>query len=86
MLAIDMACKDRMIAIEYDGPSHFLKGVDFVELSMENGPTKAKRRMLQKLGWTVINLDWKDNKKHETNSEWLKLKLVESGVDLLESK
>jgi hypothetical protein len=83
LLAIDIACKERMIAIEYDEPSHFLKDTDFVELAVENGPTKAKRRMLQKLGWTVINLDWKEEIKHRSSStKWLKNKLRSAGVDV----
>jgi hypothetical protein len=82
LLAIDMACKKGMVAIEFDGPRHFLKGTDFVELSStENGTTKAKRRLLQRLGWTVINLDWKEYKKCNSNTKWLKFKLGEAGVE-----
>ena len=58
MMAIDMACKKRKIAVEYDGPSHYLKAVGSgVRTSTENGATKAKRRFLEQLGWNVINID-----------------------------
>ena len=60
MLAIDFACPERMIAIEFDGPSHYLKEVGSGELTFtENGATKAKRRYLEQLGWTVINIDYR---------------------------
>ena len=61
MLAIDFACPERMIAIEFDGPSHFLKAVGSGKLTCtENGATKAKCRYLEQLGWTVINIDYRD--------------------------
>jgi len=86
MLAIDMACTKRMIAIEFDGPSHFLKALGSGELtSTENGATKAKRRFLEQLGWTVINLDYRDYIKAKSRSnekEWLRKKLKASGVSL----
>ena len=61
MLAIDFACPERMIAIEFDGPSHFLKAVGSGKLTCtQNGATKAKQRYLEQLGWTVINIDYRD--------------------------
>lgn len=45
LLSIDIACPDRMIAIECDGPSHYLSNLHSVEEKRENGPTKAKRRI-----------------------------------------
>ena len=46
MLAIDFACPERMIAIEFDGPWHYLKAVGSGKLTCtENGATKAKRRL-----------------------------------------
>ena len=86
MLAIDMACTERKIAIEFDGPTHFLKALGSGKLtSTENGATKAKRRFLEQLGWTVINLDYRDyiNAKSRSNEkEWLRKKLKASGVTL----
>jgi hypothetical protein len=52
MLSIDMACRDRMVAIEFDGPSHFLMEAHSGKVSkVENGATKAKRLFLERLGW-----------------------------------
>ncbi len=56
MLAIDMACRKQMIAIEFDGPSHFLREVRSGKvLEVENGANKAKRQFLERPGWKVVN-------------------------------
>ena len=81
LLSIDIACPDRMIAFECDGPSHYLSAVDGVENRRENGPTKAKRRLLQELGWNVINLSWMEARQHQTSEEWIRAKLSEAGVE-----
>jgi len=84
MLAIDFACTEQKVAIEYDGPSHFLKALGSGELtSTENGGTKAKRRFLEQLGWTVINMDYRDLMRAQNESMekgWLREKLVAEGV------
>jgi len=84
MLAIDFACPRGKIAIEFDGPSHFLKAVGSGKLtSTENGATKAKRRYLEQLGWTVINIDYRDyiQAKQASNEErWLREKLHAFGI------
>ena len=51
-LSIDMANRERMIAIEFDGPSHFLSD------HQHNGPTKFKTRLLEALGWQVLRIDY----------------------------
>jgi len=88
MLAIDLACKERMIAIEFDGPSHYLKALGTGMLTTkENGGTKAKRRFLKQLGWTVINLDFRDYMEADRKSnlkQWLGEKLKAAGVNLLQ--
>ena len=81
LLSIDIACPDRMVAIECDGPSHYLSIIGHVE-RRENGPTKAKRRLLQHLGWIVINLNSAEAFQHELSKEWLRDKLSEGGVKL----
>jgi hypothetical protein len=55
MLSIDMACRERMVAVEYDGSYHYLSS------GRENGRTVAKRRLLERLGWKVVNIPWYDN-------------------------
>ena len=87
MLAVDFACPERMIAIEFDGPSHFLKAVGSGKLTAtENGATKAKRRYLEQLGWKVINIDYRDSDQAQRASigkQWLRELLNASGVSLL---
>ncbi|KAI2514298.1 endonuclease [Fragilaria crotonensis] len=82
LLAIDMACPDRMIAIEYDGPNHYVSIPGDSEKRVENGPTKAKRRLLQQLGWVVINLNWMEAYRNQMSSEWVRAKLTEAGIAL----
>ena len=61
-MAIDFACKEKKIAVEYEGRYHFL-----TELGegtgdnggRENGRTLARRRLLKQLGWTVVYRDRK---------------------------
>ncbi|KAI2495864.1 RAP domain [Fragilaria crotonensis] len=84
MLSIDLACVERRIAIECDGPSHYLSVAGDNEGNrLENGPTKAKRRLLQQLGWNVINLNWAEARQHQVSQEWLRSKLSDAGVVLL---
>jgi hypothetical protein len=75
MLAIDMACRKRMVAIEFDGPSHFLREVGSGKvLEIENGATKAKRRFLERLGWKVVNIryfDWAKAKSKEAKRSFV---------------
>ena len=45
----------RKIAIEFNGPSHYVKckGRD-----VENGQTRFKRRLLERLGFYVVSIHW----------------------------
>jgi very-short-patch-repair endonuclease len=52
MLSIDMACARRRVAVEFDGPWHYLNN------GRENGKTVAKRRLLERLGWKVVSLSY----------------------------
>ena len=86
MMAIDFACKTRMVAIEYDGETHFLQALESGEFTVErNGTTKAKRQLLQQLGWTVINLDyrhWREACDKQRQEEWLRRELKKADVML----
>ena len=79
MLAIDVACKEEKIAIEFDGPLHYLKELGSGKVSLtENGTTRAKRQFLENLGWTVINIDYRDwikAKSSGNEKHWLREKL-----------
>eukprot|EP00978_Attheya_sp_CCMP212_P000883 scaffold1892_cov47-Attheya_sp.AAC.2 len=85
MLAIDMACPKQKIAIEFDGPSHYLKEVGTGDVTrVENGATKAKRRFLERVGWKVINLNYQDwieaNCTESKGRLWLKEILSNAGI------
>ena len=75
VLAIDMACKDKLVAVEFDGPNHFLREVRTGRvLNMPDGPTKAKHRLLEHLGWRVIHIpyyDWMKLRGREAKEEYL---------------
>ena len=63
-LAIDMACRKRKVAVEYDGKHHFLtelKPGAKENFGKENGTTVAKRRLLEQLGWKVVSVPFQDN-------------------------
>jgi hypothetical protein len=54
LMAIDIACKKGMIAIECDGPQHYLSS------GRDSGRTVAKRRLLESSGWKLINVSYRD--------------------------
>ena len=89
LLAIDFACRKKKIAIEYDGSFHYLKALGTGKLTTtENGATKAKRRCLQKLGWTVINIDYREYRQAKRRDssmvkQCLADKLTRAGVQLV---
>ena len=68
-LAIDIANVDEKVAIELDGPTHFLWHTEerlgrgqFNVSRRANGKTAFKRRLLQAAGWTVVNISFHDNR------------------------
>ena len=79
--SLDLAQPESKLAIEVDGPSHYLKDLSSGE-NVVNGTTRFKRRQLRSLGWTVAHvsfLDWD----HESQSERRQLvaaKLGELGI------
>ena len=81
MLAIDIACRKQRVAIEFDGPSHFLREVGSGKvLEVENGASKAKRRFLERLGWKVVNIryfDWAKAKSKEAKRSFVSEMLKE---------
>lgn len=84
-LAIDIACAERKVAIEVDGPHHYLRKLkkEEGELSMEDGSTKAKRRFLTRLGWRVINIpffEWDRHGSEQEKKEYLSELLARNDV------
>jgi hypothetical protein len=60
MLNVDIVIsknENKKVAIEFNGPSHYIQfdGRDF-----ESGTTKFKRRLLEKLNFTVMSIHWDD--------------------------
>ena len=53
--SLDLALPSSRIAIEVDGPSHFLLP-DGRDVRKPNGPTLLKRRLLTAAGWRVISV------------------------------
>ena len=53
--SLDLAFPSSRIAIEVDGPSHFLLP-DGRGVRKPNGPTLLKRRLLAAAGWRVISV------------------------------
>lgn len=76
VLLIDLACVDRMIAVECNAPERWLSVLGKSDTRVEEGLTKAKRRILQSLGWKVINLDRDEAIKNGTSKQWLRDRLL----------
>ena len=53
--SLDLALPSSRVAVEVDGPSHFLLP-DGRGVRKPNGPTLLKRRLLRAAGWRVISV------------------------------
>ena len=53
--SLDLALPSSRVAVEVDGPSHFLLP-DGRGVRRPNGPTLLKRRLLAAAGWRVISV------------------------------
>ena len=68
-LAIDMACNKLKVAVECDGPLHYLTSLEpgaRENRGRENGKTSAKRRLLTQLGWKVVTVPFFDSRRMES--------------------
>jgi len=79
--SLDLAQPETKLAVEVDGPSHYLK-----ELSsgkhVVNGATRFKARQLRSFGWTIAHisyLDW-DHKSESERRQLVATKLEELGI------
>jgi hypothetical protein len=66
-LAIDIAIRRegrQKLAVEVQGPSHYNssggESNDSGAMNKKNGPTEMKGRLLQRLGWKVVDVPWLD--------------------------
>lgn len=85
LFSIDLASADTgRLAVEYHGPRHYVR-TPLLEETTVNGPTAAKERLLDKMGWKVVSLDWKEERKHkDAKKDWLRAKLASAGQLLAE--
>jgi len=54
--SLDLALRSSRVAIEVDGPSHFLRPSSRGDKHLPNGPTLLKRRLLKVAGWRLISV------------------------------
>jgi len=76
---LDMAQPSDLLAVEFDGPSHFLAQAGF-ERRILDGKSKFKSNLLTKLGWTVLRIpffEW-DSLNPEEQGDYLKNALAEA--------
>merc|ERR1712150_152476 len=57
-LVVDIAVRGSRVALEVDGPSHFLKESDGTRSRKVNGWTLFKHRLLRRLHYRVCNLPY----------------------------
>ena len=79
--ALDLAQPESKLAVEVDGPSHYLKNLSSAE-NVVNGATRFKTRQLHSFGWTVTHIsfmDW-DHKSERERRQLVAAKLGEMGI------
>ena len=77
----DLAQPESNLAVEVDGPSHYLMDLSSGSF-VANGSTRFKSRQLRSLGWTVAHIsyfDW-DHKFESERRELVVAKLDELGI------
>ena len=85
--SLDLAQPESKLAVEVDGPSHYLKDVSSGE-NVVNGATRFKTRQLRSFGWTVTHisfLDW-DHKSESERRQLVAAKLGELGISVEDNK
>ena len=79
-LAVDIALTGRKLAIEFNGPHHYVVDVT-TKVRTEDGKTKFKRRLLELYGWRVATVDseyWRSMQNAGRRAHMLeKLKVLE---------
>ena len=79
--SLDLAQPESKLAVEVDGPSHYLRDL-FSGRNVVNGATRFKSRQLHGFGWTVAHISFFDwGKKSESERRQLvAAKLDELGI------
>lgn len=65
-LSLDMAQPATRRAVEFDGPTHYVRGLDGKGPRL-NGKSLYKRRLLAKMSWDVLYVPYFEWAKHETD-------------------
>ena len=79
--SLGLAQPESKLAIEVDGPSHYVKGLSSGE-NVVNGAARFKTRQLRSFGWTVAHIylvDW-DHKSESERRQLVAAKLGELGI------
>jgi hypothetical protein len=79
-VSLDMAQPASRVAVEFDGPTHYLAGASTVL----DGASKAKARLLRRLGWTLIRVphfEWDKLPSSDRREDYLRRKLREASAD-----
>ena len=85
-----MAQVSKKHAVEVDGPSHYLRdNATSSGVLVENGATRLKTRLLQRLGWTVTRVpfyEWDQQRSERDRQRYLETKLSQSTRSKTERK
>ena len=69
--ALDMGCPHERVAVEFDGPSHFVRCVERPGVERDSGPTKWKAHVVRTLGWRCARVHY---------YEWLQARALGAGA------
>ena len=81
--SLDLALHSKRVAVEVDGPSHFLLAEHGRQVP--NGPTLLKRRQLEAVGWRVLSVpyyEWDAQVGREQQRAYLERALRAIGLEL----
>ena len=82
--SLDLARPEVKLAVEVDGPTHFLKHSSSGKYVV-NGATRFKARLLRSVGWTVAHIaffDWSEKSELERRQLLLKSSTIHEMNDL----
>ena len=78
--SLDLALRSSLIAVEVDGPSHFLRNPGTQGEHLPNGSTLLKRRLLRMAGWHVVSVpffEWDPLLNRQAQCQYLRSHLDE---------
>jgi hypothetical protein len=82
-ISLDMAQPASKVAVEFDGPKHYLVGAsDDVSTRAFDGTTKSKERLLRRLGWTVVRVPyfaWSRLRSSADREAYLRNRMISAG-------